>query len=235
MIRALTLCLILCFAASAAAVGEALPEYRSIDGYGNNLSNPDWGSSYTPLIRVAPPTYADEVCLPPITASNPRAVSNIVCAQRGEMPNETSMTDLFWQWGQFLDHDIDLTPSHFPLEPYPIEIPAGDPQFDPEGTGTQSLTFFRSLHQPTEGVRQQVNVITAFIDGSQIYGSDEDRARALRALDGTGKLKTSAGNLLPYNEEGFVNAPNNSSRFFLAGDERANEQVGLIALHTVFM
>ena len=57
----------------------------------------------------------------------------------------------------------------------------------------------------------------------------------LRRLDGTGKLKTSAGNLLPFNTAGLPNAGGPSPNLFLAGDERANEQVALTAMHTLFV
>ena len=87
-----------------------------------------------------------------------------------------------------------------------------------------------------DGVRQQINEITAYIDASNVYGSDNDRAMALRTLDGTGRLKTSSGKLLPFNTEAFPNAPDSEdSSFFLAGDFRANEQVGLTAMHTLFV
>jgi hypothetical protein len=87
-----------------------------------------------------------------------------------------------------------------------------------------------------DGVRQQINEITAYIDASQVYGSDHARAQGLRTLDGTGRLKTSAGFLLPFNDHGFPNAPDdNDPAFFLAGDVRVNEQVGLTAMHTLFV
>ena len=111
--------------------------------------------------------------------------------------------------------------------------------FDPEGTGDQHIALERSLYEVDgKGVRQQENHITAFIDGSNVYGSDETRAKALRSFDGTGRMKTSAGRLLPYNLESLPNAmpgPGAPESFFLAGDFRANEQIGLIAMHTLFV
>ena len=98
-----------------------------------------------------------------------------------------------------------------------------------------TIPLDRSAHEVVDGIRQQINLITAFIDGSNVYGSDAARANELRALDGTGRLKTSSGELLPYNTNGFANAPSTEPTFFLAGDIRANEQVALIAMHTLFV
>jgi hypothetical protein len=137
-------------------------------------------------------------------------------------------TDFLWQWGQFIDHDMDLTEGAVPEEPFPIPVPAGDPWFDPFGTGTQVIQLFRSAYAAAlPGPRQQVNAITAFLDASMVYGSDPALARELRTLDGTGKLKTSRGGLLPWDPA--------DPGFFLAGDVRVNEQVGLISMHTLFV
>ena len=38
--------------------------FRSIDGTGNNLANPDWGAAGTDLLRIAPAAYADGVSAP---------------------------------------------------------------------------------------------------------------------------------------------------------------------------
>ena len=67
-----------------------------------------------------------------------------------------------------------------------------------------------------------------------MYGSDAERAAALRTFEG-GQLKTSEGDLLPFNEDGLPNAGGTSADLFLAGDVRANEQVGLTAMHTLWV
>ncbi len=67
-----------------------------------------------------------------------------------------------------------------------------------------------------------------------VYGSDEIRAAELRTFEG-GLLKTSAGDLLPFNEAGLLNAGGDSDTLFLAGDIRVNENIALTAMHTIWV
>src|SRR4051812_20058634 len=50
-------------------------EVRSLDGTGNNLAHPDWGSVDTLYRRVAPATYADGVSAM-VSGPDPRFISN---------------------------------------------------------------------------------------------------------------------------------------------------------------
>ncbi len=93
----------------------------------------------------------------------------------------------------------------------------------------------RSIYHEDSVPRQQVNEISAWIDASNVYGSDEERATELRTLDGTGRLKVSDGNFLPFNVNEFPNAGGSNPALFLAGDVRANEQAGLTVMHTLFV
>jgi hypothetical protein len=111
--------------------------------------------------------------------------------------------------------------------------------FDPFGTGAL-IGFSRSAYDTRSAAtplrpRQQMNSVTAWVDASQVYGSDDIRAAALRMNDGSGRLRTSAGDLLPFNTDGLPNGGGPDPTLFLAGDVRANEQVGLTAVHTLFV
>jgi hypothetical protein len=239
MKRALLLaaCCSLAGVAAGVAAGADVPfpltSSRSIDGAGYAIG----GVAGTPLIRIAPADFpgdgsGDEIHSEP-DAPNPRTISNICVTQPGPLPNERGLSDMIWAWGQFLDHDLDLTLSSAANGTADFPIPDLD---DP--LGPLPIFFNRSDYAAGTGTsgnpRQQVNAITAFIDGSNVYGSDPVRAAALRTFRG-GRLKTSAGNLLPFNVDGLPNAGGPSPDLFLAGDVRANEQVGLTAMHTLFV
>ncbi len=212
-------------------------DFRTIDGTGNNPIESLWGSAGIELLREPGTSdYGDGVSsLSGPSRMSARAISNLVASQPGPLSRVVRVTDMLWQWGQFLDHDIDLTGVADVPDHADIAIPTGDPIFDPFKTGTQVMSFTRSAFNPLtrSDVREQMNMITSFIDASNVYGSDAARASALRGKQGY--LKMSRGRLLPFNVTGLPNAPHNGPTMFLAGDVRANEQVGLTAMHTLFV
>jgi len=220
-------------------------DFRSINGSDNNANAPMFGEADTALLRLAPNAYADGISEPTgglnvSSLPSARAISNRISAQSVNVPNSIGATDWLWQWGQFLDHDIDLTGNAAVAQPFNIAVPGGDPSFDPANTGTATISLNRSLSTmgTASSPRQQINEITAFIDGSNVYGSDDVRAEGLRDLTSRGLLRTSAGNMLPLNTTGLVNDNGPgliASEAFVAGDVRANEQIGLTSTHTVFV
>lgn len=217
-------------------------DWRSIDGRGNHADDPERNAAGTPLLRTVEAAYADGIAvLAGEGRRSPREISNLVNAQSALVPNPLGTSDFLWQWGQFLDHDIDLTEGTDPPEAAPIAVPTGDAWFDPAATGSATIPFNRSLYDAGTGTdpanpRQQLNEITGWIDASNVYGSDPERAAALRANDGTGRLALAADGLLPQSDGTLPNATGGSPQpMFIAGDVRANEQLGLLALHTLFV
>ena len=211
-------------------------EYRNIDGTGNNQEHYEWGSTHQEFLRVAEADYLDDGFTPAMIRPSAREISNDIFTQVDPHPDPAGASDMFWVWGQFIDHGINLTPTH--AEPYNIQVPTGDFYFDPNSTGSVVIPLDRSEYDETTGnmeaPREQLNFITSYIDASMIYGSDQERADFLRTFHG-GRLKTSEGNFLPFNDGSQDNAGGNSTDFFVSGDVRANENVGLTSMHTLFM
>lgn len=226
---------------------------RSYNGTCNNLDNDNYGAAGIAFVReILPHQYGPTDVnneLNPRDGINPRAVSNDIFTQDNPVPNRRGLSNFAFTWGQFIDHDISLTPID-PDQPAHIQLD-GDPDF------SGNFNFFRSAIHPGTGEntgtpREHSNFITAWIDGSMIYGSDEDRANWLRTFN-NGKLKTSSGNLPPFNtltneRNGVVDptAPSMSGdrgrndavptrEVFVMGDMRASSQAGLLSLQILFL
>ncbi len=226
----LALFLLLPQSSSSAQSGD----FYSIDGSGNNTANPSYGQTDIQLTRMHTAAYADGISEPrgggideAVTLPNPRDISNALNAQPALNPNTNEISDMFWQWGQFLDHDITLVHEADPEEEFVIPVAFGDPHF----TLGLDMTLKRSEYDPATGTttpREQLNSITAWMDASQVYGSDAATAAELRAFT-DGKMAMTTDGLL-------INDPDNDNgpTQFLAGDERVNEQPGLTAMHTLF-
>jgi hypothetical protein len=226
---------------------------RSYDGSGNNIANPTWGQAGTALLRVSPVAYADLINSPSLPGNpSARYISNALSDQTDpsntsedlNIPDSRNMSDFGYVFGQFLDHDIDLTQGGGAA----FDIVANQPTdpFNPPGI----IPFTRSETVAGTGTsisnpRQQPNDITAYIDLSMVYGSDATRARLLRSHV-NGMLLTSPGNLLPLNNSTYFGTaaplamandagivPNTS--LFVAGDVRANENIELTSMQTLFM
>lgn len=230
---------------------QDVANYRTIDGSQNNFDNVLWGAGNTPLLQVTDLGFSDGYsAVGGLDRPNPREVSNSLFNQDSPLGDPFGLSDFIWVWGQFIDHDIGLTGDG--PEPIFINVPAGDPWFDPFGAGTAIIPMHRNAFASNSGTdpanpRRYLNQITAFIDGSGVYGSDLDRANWLRTFTG-GRLKTSEGNLLPYNTTTgefddpiddtaphMDNATGISTTIFVAGDARASENPLLASMHTLFV
>ena len=104
---------------------KALPltQVRSYDGSGNSLKNERLNEAGSTYSRSVPPEYADSYEAPSGgDRPNPRAISNAVCAQDKITTDERQLSAFSWTWGQFLDHDMVLTPSGERPD-FPVQVP----------------------------------------------------------------------------------------------------------------
>ena len=99
---------------------------------------------------------------------------------------------------------------------------------------TDCLPFSRSEAICQDGGREQFNLVTAFVDGSMVYGSDNETAEGLRTKT-DGLLRThELGPTLPTRQAaGFESEENPQD--LVAGDIRATETPGLAGLHSLFV
>jgi hypothetical protein len=235
------------------SVGADPTSGRALNGSGNNAAHPAWGQAGTQYSRLAAPNYADGIGRM-VSGPSPRYISNRIFNDVGQnLFSENGVSQWGWAWGQFIDHDIGLrdeTPAETADMPYDRHDKLEDFSND---VGT--LAFARTPAAPGTGTsspRQEINTISSFIDASNVYGVTDSRLDWLRAgsVDGNSSnnaatLLMSADNYLPQ-----VTARGNAStappmdlmgalfgapsRAVVAGDVRANENVALTAIQTLF-
>ncbi|XP_040468672.1 eosinophil peroxidase-like [Falco naumanni] len=247
--------------------------YRTITGECNNRRNPSLGASNRALVRWLPAEYEDGVSVPRGWTEEKRfsgfpfplvrKVSNeIVRFPPGQLRMDQQRSLMFMQWGQFIDHDLDFSPDtparvtftgnvdcdiSCAKQPpcFPIKIPLNDPRIK---NTKDCLPFTRSAPACTGGtaIRDQINAITSFLDGSMVYGSEVSLANTLR--NRTSQLGLLAVNQ-NFTDRGKAYMPfsnmqkspcliaNKEAKIpcFLAGDSRANEMLELTCMHTLFL
>ena len=202
-------------------------QFRSIDGTGNNLTNPALNSIGTDFARIGGADNAhfvnDDGHTPILDGPNPRDISNIVVASNADIPNPEGLSGFMYVWGQFIDHDLDrMDQSTDPTQAINVTAPLTDPDF-PGAT----IPVSRVITDPATGTPDNpaaaINNITGWLDGSMVYG-DAATANSLRGSDG--HLLTSPGGNLPIDP---------ATGMFMAGDVRAAENPDLTAMQTLFV
>jgi hypothetical protein len=209
--------------------------FRTQDGIGNNLFNPLQGASDSTLNTLASNGFGDGVSAPANRTPNPRFVSNAVSAFSGPDDHPTLNTMVTW-WGQYIDHTLAITPETTDL--LNILTAANSTEDPNEMFFNETIHFARAAFLPGSTPRQFITELTSFLDGDNVYGKDGPREIGLRLMDGSGHLRTSTGNLGPFNSFGLPNANPTGLQeddLFLFGDVRGNENPGLISLHTMFV
>jgi hypothetical protein len=235
--------------ASATAEASTGFEYQSLDGTGNNRAHPEWGTAGAAYLRVAPARYADGIGVP-VSGPNPRYVSNRVFNNTGQrLSSARGVSQWAATWGQFVDHTFGLRVGE-PGPPQNIPYDNADP-LERFRNDFGIVPFGRSKPIAGTGVdkpREQVNALGSYVDAYAVYGS-ADRLEWMREgpVDGDmtnngAKLVLPGGMLPRLDHRGDpATAPGMDDasgamreRAMVAGDHRANENTGLLAVQTLF-
>jgi hypothetical protein len=248
---------------------------RAVDGRCNNLQNPEWGTPGTPLRRLGPANYKDGLSQmvdgpnqrtvsnrlfaapPPLNRENPEFSLTEEQRRVGTTPDPRGLNMLAIIFGQFLSHDMDLTP--IPFDPSNTPVNFAIPMENcngPADNANDELCIWRvpddpnklPFHQkniftrPSTGIRvngvfEPINAVTTYLDLSPVYGSDDRVAQALRTFTG-GRLVTVNDDVgLPFSS--VLGTPNDCGVFrpfsSAAGDERVDENFVIVSFHILFL
>uniref|UniRef100_A0A183BVU6 peroxidase n=1 Tax=Globodera pallida TaxID=36090 RepID=A0A183BVU6_GLOPA len=221
--------------------------FRSMDGVCNNLRRPVLGASFRPYLRHLPSEYANGFS-EPASARRPtaREASRQLLAS-AQVVSHDQINSILMQWGQFISHDmarttLQPTVTCVTCDPIPskcVPVPISDQDTNSMFRQKGCLKISRSAPVCGTGVpgkpREQLNENTAFVDGSQIYGSSSKDLFKFR--DGrTGFLKLSRFNnmmVLPFDDSRCASL-STCTASFVAGDIRANLFLGLSSMHIIF-
>jgi hypothetical protein len=239
--------------AGVGSVSADLSPGRTLDGSGNNAAHPAWGQAGTQYLRVAAPNYADGIGQM-VAGPSPRYVSNRIFNDQGQnLFSENDISQWGWAWGQFIDHDIGLRDEQ-PAEDASMPYDKKD-KLEDFSNDVGTIAFSRTPAAPGTGrnsPRQQINTLSSFIDASNVYGVTNARLDWLRdgPVDGNpsnnaATLMMSTGGYVPRaTARGDASSPppmdlmgaltGAPSQAVVAGDVRANENVALTAIHTLF-
>jgi peroxidase len=189
-----------------------------------------------------------------IDGPDPRYVSNRIFNDLSQnLFSENGVTQWAFVWGQFLDHTFGLREAEGG-EKSAIPFDAGDP-LEEFVNDVGAIDFSRTPAAPGTGedsAREQLNTVSSYIDAWAVYGGSGERLEWLREGSIDGDMSNNSAYLL-LTEDGYLpasgargdvdgapdmelmgrlmGAPEDA---VVAGDVRANENIALTAVHTLF-
>jgi hypothetical protein len=201
---------------------------RRPDGKWNDLDDPEMGSTGTAFTRNVNPKHIKPEKPPRLYDPSPRTVS-LELMTRDTFKPARNLNVLAQAWIQFENHNWFFHGRGKPDEV--MEVPVEDSDDWPEHPMRVRRTVSVPAHSSGSGANESAgseidfgNTETHWWDGSQIYGSSQDRQNAVRAFE-DGKLKLESDDRLPED-------PNQAGIDLTGFNE--NWWFGLSCLHTLF-
>lgn len=178
-------------------------KYRTPSGVCNNVRHAVWGSRGAPFLKMLPAAYSDGIAIPRQSVRNHvlptpmKAVSMIINRLQPVPEAHEGLTSFSGVWSELVLQDIGLTvhPTNQPnlccsgktKHPECYEIRDEDGGCTNYWRSVPSLT----VHRCNFDTREQMNGASAYLDGSHIYGTTDERLHQLRTYS-QGKVDVSA-------------------------------------------
>jgi hypothetical protein len=210
--------------ASSVTESDDLPKYRTYDGSHQDPTDPDMGRVGSRFGRNAPPEASAREPMPSFMQPSPRDVSVHLLTRDSFKPAET-LNVLAGCWIQFQNHDWFGHGENDPNRHIEVPLDEGD-DWPEKPMQVRATSGDRADMDGGSAPPTYINTVTHWWDGSQIYGSDEERNRKLRTGEG-GKLRVEDGRL-PNEERPELDGVD------LTGFSD-NYWIGLSLLHTLFV
>uniref|UniRef100_A0AC35GWR1 Peroxidase n=1 Tax=Panagrolaimus sp. PS1159 TaxID=55785 RepID=A0AC35GWR1_9BILA len=194
-------------------------KYRTFDGSCNNIANPMWGATYSPMQRFIDADYGDGISALRASKHSKQDLPNVrylsTVLFREPFVKQDQLTTLVPHFAQFIFNDmvhiasVQLTDGggekQIPIpcchsgvhglrhpECASIRIPKNDKRLS---DFVDCMPYPRTITAAREGCplgpREQANSATSFLDASTIYGSTKQKAKQLRAFRNGQLLTTS--------------------------------------------
>ncbi|XP_023288072.1 uncharacterized protein LOC105701787 [Orussus abietinus] len=175
-------------------------KFRTPSGACNNVRHPAWGARGSPYLRILPPSYADGISSPRRSSGSHElpAASEVVSRIRTgrESPrSHEGLTSLSGIWSELILRDISssIHPGHLGHERSRDPRSSGcctssrrHPEcFESRGPEGKCKPYWRSVptlsaHSCEFVSREQMNGASGYLDGSDIYGNNDDRLHRIR-------------------------------------------------------
>ena len=175
------------------ALIDSLPKHRTYDGSLQDPFDPEMGRVGTRFGRNAPTDATAPEEMPQLLSPSPREVSRSLL-HRDSFKPATSLNVLAACWIQFENHDWFGHGENKPDEFIDVPLPQGDDWADGDPMKVKVTHPDRTRKWKSGLPPTYVNTVTHWWDGSQIYGSDEERNRKLR-MGEDGKMAIEDGRL----------------------------------------
>ncbi|KAL7042509.1 hypothetical protein ACKWTF_001170 [Chironomus riparius] len=175
---------------------------------------------------------------------SPRKLSRLFMRGQDGLSSKDNRTALLAFFGQVVTNEIVMaSESGCPIEMHRIEVEKCDEMYDKECRGDRYIPFHRAMYdrhtgQSPNAPREQINQMTAWIDGSFIYSTSEAWLNAMRSFQNGTLLTDKSGNMpvkntmrvpLFNNPVPHVMRALSPERLYLLGDPRTNQNPAILS------